>query len=76
MIHISKDNIAYIEELKLKGYKEIESRIKGLITLTMKDSIPILPYRKIYEYTVECIYCNKQFHHNSLATHIRRKHLK
>ena len=76
-IHINKENITYIEELKNQGYKEVQPKIKGLITLTTHEvaSNKIFPlYKKIYESTVECKYCNKQYHRNSLGPHIKRKH--
>ena len=36
IIQISKDNIEYIEKLKLEGFKEIQSRVrnKNIVTLT------------------------------------------
>jgi hypothetical protein len=73
-IHISKENIAYIDKLILAGYKEVQPKIKGLITLSDIEQIEVCPYKKIYTTRVECTYCNKLFHRNSLSTHIRRKH--
>ena len=73
-IHISKENSAYINQLKLQGYKEVQTKIKGFVTLSNVETIEIPPYKKIYTTPVECIHCNKQFHRNSLTAHIRRKH--
>lgn len=73
-IHISKENSAYINKLKLEGYKEVQPQIKGLITLSNIETIEVHPYKKIYTTPVECTYCNKLFHRNSLSIHIRRKH--
>jgi len=90
IITISKDNIDYIQKLKEKGFKQIESkrRNKNMITLTdveVSDNVLVKserrPFRIFYpNYSSdtyrECHHCNKLYYWKSLAQHIRNIHLK
>ena len=89
IITISKDNTDYIQKLKEKGFKQIESKRRGKdITLTdveVNDHVLVKserrPFRTFYpNYSSntyrECHHCHKLYYWKSLAQHIRSIHLK
>jgi len=90
LITISKDNKQYIEQLKEKGFKQIESkrRNKNMITFTdvevNKDVLvdtERISFKTFYptyfsnDYR-ECHHCHKIFNTRSIQQHIRKIHLK
>lgn len=90
LITISKDNTDYIQKLKEKGFKQIESkrRNKNMITFTdvqvNKDVLvdnERMPFKTFYptyfsnDYR-ECHHCHKIFNTRSIQQHIRKIHLK
>lgn len=90
IITISNENKQYINQLKEKGFKQIESKRwnKNMITLTdveVNDNVLVKserrPFRIFYpNYSCdtyrECHNCRKTYHWKSLAQHIRNIHLK
>jgi hypothetical protein len=90
LITISKDNTDYIQKLKEKGFKQIESkrRNKNMITFTdvqVNKDVLVDNERKSFKTFYpnffsddyrECHHCHKIFNTRSIQQHIRKIHLK
>ena len=90
LITISKENKQYIEQLKLKGFKQIESKIrnKNMITFTDVEATKDVlvdnerrPFKTFYpcyssDNYRQCHHCQKILHWRYIQQHIRNIHLK